>query len=202
MRGDDLKKINIWKLLSIFLLLISISWGGYNYFENWQAGRYAKQVISELEKTPKSEVVVQDYQPIYTGKEMPTQKIGDYYYLGELRIASLNLKLPVINQWDYERLKLAPSLYQGSYYEHNMIIAGHNYQSHFGPLLYINEGAVVEFINIEGEVFQYQVIDTQELEPTEISVLVSGETEEWDLTLFTCTNSTLARQIIRCKQIF
>ncbi|NLJ18254.1 sortase [Globicatella sulfidifaciens] len=197
-----MKKINRWKLISIVLLLISIGWGSYNYLEDWLAGQQSKTILSEMKLIKKNETVVEEYQPILQGKTMPTKQIGEYRYLGEIRIESLNLELPIIDQWDYPRLKVAPSRYQGSYYDQNLIIAGHNYHTHFGPLLYIDEGAIVELINVDGEVFRYQVIDTEELEPTEISVLVAGESEKWDLTLFTCTSSTLARQIIRCKQIF
>lgn len=202
LRGELLIRINYWKLFSILLLLISISWGTYNFYEDWHAGQLSKSILTEIKKINTKETIIQKYQPILQDKEMPTKKIDEYNYIGELRIESLKLELPVIDQWDYSRLKVAPSRYQGSYYDQNLIIAGHNYQSHFGPLLYIDEGAIVELVNVEGEVYRYQVIDTEELEPTEVSILLDGEFEKWDLTLFTCTSSTLARQIIRCKQIF
>lgn len=197
-----MKQINYWKLSSIILLLISISWGAFNYYENKEAGLQSAEVIQELRVAmPKGKLVTANQPIINQEKEMPKQKIDDYWYIGEIRIESLGIELPVMDQWDYDRLKISPSRYQGNYFNHNLIIAGHNYQTHFGPLLYINKGALVEIIDVNGNVYRYEVVDMQELKPTELSKLVQRETQDWDLTLFTCTSSTLARQIVRCRQI-
>jgi len=52
-------------------------------------------------------------------------------YIGVIDIPCLGLSLPIISDWSYPNLKIAPCRYKGSAYQDNLIIAGHNYQSHF-----------------------------------------------------------------------
>ena len=39
---------------------------------------------------------------------MPTAQIDGYDYIGTLTIPALELELPVMAQWDYDRLTIAP----------------------------------------------------------------------------------------------
>ncbi len=45
---------------------------------------------------------------------MPTVLIGGYAYIGEIEIPSLQIRLPVMESWDYDRLKISPCRYSGS----------------------------------------------------------------------------------------
>ena len=76
--------------------------------------------------------------------EMPTVELNGYDYIGVLEVASLELSLPVMDQWDYERLKISPCRFAGNVYEDNLVICGHNYSQHFQPLKYVpvDAGAV------------------------------------------------------------
>ena len=58
-----------------------------------------------------------------------------YGYIGVLQIPSLDLTLPVISDWSYPALQIAPCRYEGSAYDGGMVIAGHNFDSHFGNYL-------------------------------------------------------------------
>ena len=40
--------------------------------------------------------------------------IDGYNYIGIIEIPSINLKLPIISTFDYDRLKIAPCIYYGS----------------------------------------------------------------------------------------
>lgn len=59
--------------------------------------------------------------------DMPTQEIDGQDYIGTLVIESLGLSLPIISEWSYPRLRIAPCRYAGSAYLDNMVIAAHNY---------------------------------------------------------------------------
>lgn len=83
------------------------------------------------------------------------QKLNSY--IGILEIPSLDLSLPVMNEWSYPNLKIAPCRYSGSAYTGNFTIAGHNYSTHFGPVRNIDIGAQIIFTDVKGRSFYYEV---------------------------------------------
>ena len=78
------------------------------------------------------------------------------------------------------------------------MIAAHNYRTHFGLLESLAPGAQVKFTDVEGNVFSYEIAEIVILEPTAIEELLS---DEWNLTLFTCTYGGQARVAVRCRAI-
>ena len=54
--------------------------------------------------------------------------------IGTLKIPALHLELPVLSEWSYPLLRKAPCRYAGSAYKGNLVIAAHNYSSHFGQI--------------------------------------------------------------------
>ena len=125
--------------------------------------------------------------------EMPVIEIDGYSYIGVLQIPSLDLTLPVISDWSYPALQIAPCRYEGSAYG-GMVIAGHNFDSHFGNLSRLEPGDEIRFIDLSGHTFTYAVAETEVLEATAIEEMVTGG---WDLTLFTCTLSGQTRFTVR-----
>ncbi len=79
-----------------------------------------------------------------------------------------------------------------------MVIAGHNYTSHFGRLDNLTIGDSVIFIDAVGEINSYSVekLDTVEGENVE-AVQNSG----YDLVLYTCTLSGKERTAVYCNRI-
>ena len=86
-------------------------------------------------------------------------------YIGVLSIPSLELELPVISQWDYPALKVAPCRYSGSLYQDNLIICAHNYASHFGKLKELQPGDIVLFTDMDEHVVTFQVVGAGDAEP-------------------------------------
>lgn len=127
--------------------------------------------------------------------EMPVMDIDGVGYIGVLQIPSLDLTLPVISDWNYSALQIAPCRYAGSAYNGGLVIAGHNFDSHFGRLERLEPGDEVRFVDLSGNTFTYAVAETEVLEATAIDEMVGGG---WDLTLFTCTLSGQARFTVRC----
>ena len=126
---------------------------------------------------------------------MPTQTIDGIDYIGVLEIPSLNLELPVISQWSYPNLRIAPCRYSGSAYSGGLVIAAHNYDSHFGRLKTLQTDDEVIFTDIDGNTFTYKVAVMEILEPLATEEMKS---EEWDLSLFTCTIGGRSRVTVRC----
>lgn len=130
--------------------------------------------------------------------EMPVQKLQGYDYIGILRIPTLNLELPIMSQWSYKQLKIAPCRYTGSVYLDNMTICAHNYSRHFGGLKNLHIGDEVSFTDMDGNEFSYRVAELETLQPSDVDSMTAGD---WDLTLFTCTIGGKTRVTVRCERV-
>lgn len=116
-----------------------------------------------------------------------------------LSIPSIGLALPVMQQWSYPGLKIAPGRYSGALYTDDLVIAGHNYARHFSPLTHLTVGTEVLFVDMNDNTWHYAVSDTEVLQPTQIEEMAVKTSESnWDLTLFTCTTTGQARYALRC----
>lgn len=129
--------------------------------------------------------------------EMSTIALDGNEYIGTLEIPDLELSLPVMSEWSDPKLKLAPCRYTGSAYLNDLIVAAHNYPAHFGALSSLEQGAVVMFTDVMGNVFLYTVSEVEQLSSTALEEMERGD---WDLTLFTCTVGGRARLTVRCVQ--
>ena len=134
---------------------------------------------------------------------MPTEQIDGYEYIGTLEIPSLGLQLPVMNEWDYDRLKISPCRYSGSYYTDDLVICAHNYQKHFSPVKWIDMNADVYFITVDNVVYHYIVSNRETLQPTSVEHMIGQDSQdfgmdEWDMTLFTCSMGGQTRCAVRC----
>ena len=104
----------------------------------------------------------------------------------------------MIGQWSYPRLKIAPCRYSGSVYRDDLIVAAHNYFTHFGRLRELRLGERILFTDMEENTVTYEVSCLETLMPTETEQMESGD---WDLTLFTCTLGGQSRVTVRCVRI-
>lgn len=131
-------------------------------------------------------------------REMPTVTLGGYRYIGVLDVKSLDLSLPVMEDWDYDRLKVSPCRFAGNLYQDNLVICAHNYPQHFTPLKYAPLGTEVKFTDAEGTEFLYAISSVETIGPNDVEGMVHGD---WDLTLFTCNTNGQTRCAIRCDRI-
>lgn len=145
--------------------------------------------------------------PVHTGtpdyiidpaRDMPTKNVYGEKYLGVLEIPALSLKLPVMDEWSYKRLRKSPCRYTGSAYLDDMVIMAHNYSSHFGRINALSPGDSVFFTDVDGNAFKYRVLDVETLGSKAVGDMLSGD---WDLTLFTCTIGGEYRVTVRCKRV-
>ena len=105
-----------------------------------------------------------------------------------------------MSEWSYAGLKIAPGRYSGSTYADNMVVCAHNYAKHFSPIKWLAEGTPVYFTDMDGMRWSYEVSYVENLQPTQIEKMTekTGESDQWDLTLFTCTTGGRARCAVRC----
>ena len=189
----------------LLLIAAALALAAYNVIDAQRAARSAAQALEALSQTTavsaaEPEEASADNAPAYLADPempMPTVSFDGNDYIGRVDIPSLGLSLPVISEWSYPRLKIAPCRYTGSAYLDNLIIAAHNYSSHFGNLNRLNTGDTVTFTDVDGNQFTYAVSLIEDLPGTAIEEMQAGE---WDLTLFTCTLGGRSRITVRCER--
>lgn len=209
--------------LGLLLIAAALFLTAYNIYDGFRAGRSADRVIHRLEELIPTENITEGKEenqkelagivddgyaipeeselPDYVlnpEMEMPEKEINGISCIGVLSIPDLGLELPVISQWSYPNLKVAPCRYAGSAYLNNLVIAAHNYQSHFGMLKNLSQGSAVTFTDADGNVFCYEVAALETLAPTATEEMNSGD---YALTLFTCTLDGTSRVTVRCDRI-
>lgn len=193
----------------------------FTLWEDYQASAFSQAVVVELAQMTEPPVQTQPsampqlpeasggetlptVEPVpeelpdyvrYPEKVMPMAQVNGYDCLGLLEIPALERTLPVLETCTEWSLKTAPGCYTGSIYQKDMVIAGHNYTSHFAKLRSLKAGDAVYFTDLDGNRFVYEVADLETIEPADIEGMITGD---WDLTLFTCTYGNRHRLAVRC----
>lgn len=185
-------------ILSALLLLI------YNRCEDVRAGQEAESLLASVEAAISVQEMATPNKPESTealspplDPEMPVVTLDGYEYVGYVEIPTLGLKLPVMAEWDYTRLRIAPCRQFGSSRTDNLVIAAHNYDTHFGKLKELSKGDTVIFTDMEGIVSTYCIEKLETLSPDAVdTVLNSG----YDLVLYTCTKGGKTRVTVFCDR--
>lgn len=195
------KRGTILMTIGLLLLAAALFLAGYNIWDEHRAESSARQVLAQLEAEPPQEPLTPEKPTpeyiLHPEMDMPTVEIDGNRYIGRVSIPALGLELPVMSQWSYPNLKIAPCRYQGSAYTGDLIIAGHNYRTHFGPLKNLGMGDTVLFTDADGNQFRYAVAQVETLAKTAVEEMAAGD---WDLTLFTCTLGGQTRVTVRCVE--
>ena len=204
-------KGNILILLGILMLLGAVGLVAYNFWDANRAKEAAEQIseqlIEKIDENVKSEETAAPAPYMDPNTPMPVELIDGYEYIGILEIPSEELSLPVMAEWDYDRLKISPCRFIGSYYADDLVICAHNYDLHLGRLLSIDIGVDVYFTNVEGLTIHYIVTNRETVEPTAVEQMIenTGNSEtsllDWDLTLFTCNLGGQTRCAVRCSRV-
>lgn len=117
---------------------------------------------------------------------------------GSVSIPSLEIELAVILEWSYPNLNVTACRYSGTP-KSQLIIIAHNYRKHFGYIKELEPGDIVEFTDVKGNVYTYEVYTTETWATNQLTEIISGD--EWDLTLFTCTYGGANRVVVRCAKV-
>lgn len=144
--------------------------------------------------TPSQPVIL----PQPENKAFPVVEIDGYGYIGFLTIPSLELELPVMADWSYAQLKIAPCRYTGEGDSNDLVIMAHNYDRHFGRISGLHPGDTVAFTDMNGVTVYYEVVALDILAPSAVEEMTAGE---YDLTLFTCTYGGKTRVTVRCDRV-
>ena len=186
-------------ILGAALVLGALSIFLYNQHEASEAEKSVSDILPQLQDEIDSDnTSPTDNEGINYSGDMPTIEIDGYEYIGYLSIPSLGLELPVMADWSYPQLRIAPCRYSGSIWSDDMVLMAHNYARHFGQLSRLSIGEEVIFKDVNGITITYEVMAIDTLNPTEVEYMTSGE---YDLTLFTCTYGGKSRVTVRCDRL-
>ena len=193
--------------LGICCLIASVGFIVHNNQEEETAQNSSKNILQDIQENilviKHEESISEDIErdeseeiSIDIPQEMLATQVDCYDCIGILSIPVLELELPVLTDWSYAKLKIAPCHYFGSYYEKDFVIAAHNYQSHFGRLSDLQPKDLILFTDISGIVHCYEVVllETLPADATE-EMITSG----FDLSLYTCTPGGANRITVRCN---
>lgn len=191
------RKIGI-ALVTIGLCLIFFAVGLllYNNYENKKAEEQSDRLTKSLVDIAKDNQTIGETDPFDT--EMKVVDIDGYGYIGYISIPELSLNLPVMSEWDYTRLKVAPCRYYGSTKTDNLVICAHNYRSHFGYIGRLSVDSIIKFTDMERVEKTYIVTSVEILQPTDTELVKdTGD----DLILYTCTYGGRTRVVVRCEKV-
>lgn len=188
--------------IGVLLVIAALIFTGFNIYENIVADRAVKDALSLIDNAKKDNenAASPDKTPDYmidSDIEMPTVNVGGIEYIGTLEMPTIGKRLPVISNWSYDNLHYAPCRYSGSAYKDNLVICGHNYVVHFGPITNLGYGDSVIFTDVDGNVFRYKVAAVEILDPDSVEKMTDSG---YPLSLFTCTLSGATRATVRCEK--
>ena len=201
----------LFMVLGTVLVLGAIGLVFYNTQEDQAAREFSNSVMPEIrEQILQVQETVCTETPVQTPENTPaeylssedltmTEKIVDGYgYIGYLQIPDLELELPVMSQWDSGRLQMSPCRYTGSTRGENLVIMAHNYRSHFGRLSQLSVGTQVQFVDMDGKRWDYQVVAIDVLAAEAVEEMTAGV---YDLALFTCSTNRTHRVTVYCDLV-
>lgn len=190
------RRANVLIVVGLLLIAAALSLVVYNAWDSNRAARDSQEIVDALDAD-------EDVSGDSSDGEMPTKNVDGYDYIGEIEIPLASIKLPVMAEWDYDRLRISPCRYTGSYLTDDLVICGHNYPAHFRVLLSIDVGADIYFDTVDGQRIHYLVANRETVQPTSIEHMVENDknsdtADEWDLTIFTCNLGGQTRCAVRC----
>lgn len=188
-------------LFGLFSVTISATFLFSNLSEERAAEMTVKQELLEIRKIVQESEEIVENEPEMQQNETESQEESKAEsareYVGILTIPALEKTLPVRSDWSETLLKSTPCCYFGNISD-GIVIAGHNYRSHFSGLATLKPGDPLLLQDLSGSLHRYQVVQTEILNKQDVEAM---KDPRWPLTLFTCTNGGEKRVTVRCEKM-
>lgn len=182
-------------VLGVVLLLAAGGLYAYNRYEDAHAGAEAQTVVADLQQKVEAPEPEAESGPL--DPELPVVEIDGNEYVGEISIPAIGIDLPVMSEWSYPKLKISPCRQFGSSRTDDLVIAAHNYESHFGKIGTLALGDEVRFTDMDGIENHYMVSAIEVHDPTDVEAV---EHSGHDLVLYTCTYGGKTRIVVFCDR--
>lgn len=192
-----LKKIlKIQLYLSMFLIILIISFITYNKFKLFKQEKYSSQILSNYN-------ITKLYTDMYTQKNNNSLNtdIESSPILGIIEIPKIDIYYPIFSNYNDELLKISPCRFYGSQPGKlgNLCIAGHNYDNNkfFSKIASLQTNDEIIVYNNSNKKFSYYVYNIYEVKYDDLSPIYSYDKNDKLLTLITCNNLNNNRIIVR-----
>ena len=186
-------------MLGSALVLAAVCLYVYDRLEDARAGAQAASAVSQLRQSQSIAAVSETEQPADSAESLPTEDAeSEPEPASETPASSAEREyLGVLTEWSKANLKVSPCRQCGSTAGGDLVIAAHNYKSHFGRLSSLSEGDEVRFTSQDGAEAVYTVERTAQVSPEEPEALREGGCP---LVLYTCTPGGKARVVVYCQR--
>lgn len=187
-------------LLGVLCIVAALSLAVYNAWDDHRATVESAEIMDEV----RTAIVQRTEQEPDTEENNVANKktitVDGDTFLGCLLVPSMGLEIPIRSQFSMEGMESAAVCYAGSMEENNLVIGGHNYSRIFRPIKQLPEGALVQILDAGGKVTDYEVVSLEILNPNQVDAL-TADSDDWDLSLFTCTTGGGSRYVVRCARV-
>ena len=206
------KKSKSWILIAAGALLLLVAGGLFTYsrIDDYLAGLRAQRVLAQV--LNEGWDIAVDVEPgrgsgpsgffaeILDDSDFEQNEPLNYTVIGILEIPRLGLVLPVLSASTYALLDISVGRFMGSVDERpeRLVIAGHNYRSHFGQVYTLRPGDALTFTTAEGETFHYEMVRLETIS-SRGRALIEACTE-WELALLTCQRDNTFRTLARFRE--
>ena len=180
----------IFVIFGLVLICSALSLFLYNNYQEQQSYKETENILSALENSELNNNETNDTDEV-------TIDINGYEYIGFIEIPKIEIELPVLSEWDYARLKIAPCRQFGSINTDDIVIAAHNYKKHFGNLSSLNIGDEIILTDTSKNKHTYSVARMEVLKPTDVEKV---QNSGYDLVLYTCTYGGKTRVTLFCNK--
>lgn len=179
----------------------------HNQREADLAGKEAESLLLDVQSAITQRLTQAQWQESPQGEEEVTQPpldpelpvvcVDGFDYVGYLEIPTLELALPVLDDATYYHLQFAPCRQQGSSRTDDLVIAAHNYKTHFGKLNQLVTGDQVIFTDMDGIRWTYAVSTIETVDPYDVDEVLNSD---YALVLYTCTVGGQNRVAVFCDR--
>ncbi len=205
-----------WIIFGAVLIISALLLVFINMRQDEKSGKAARQILPEV-----LEIISENYEKNQSetdigidedllseykqpdNEEEPEETIvtkDGREYIGVVTIPAINVELPVQSSWSYNNLDVSPCRYSGTVSDGNLVIAAHNYRSFFRNLDSLDSGDEIVFTDANGINHFYSVVQTELINGRDVSKM-DENSDDWDLTLFTCNYSGYSRVTVRAVEI-
>lgn len=185
----------ILKIMGLLLIIVALCLTIYIKVQSDNAEKSSGYILGKLTEEMEKFEIPENFD----AEVDETIEIDNKKYMGIIEIPDIDVKLPIIKDWNYDNLKHSPCRYSGSIKKNNIIICAHNYVSQFGRLSKLSNGDSIYITKIGGNKIEYKVKEIGKINQKDIEQMKNGGS--WDLTLFTCNITGQARITVRCEKV-
>lgn len=179
------KKALILIILGIIFIFVAFGLIIYNNYVDNRAGQKSQEILTAIENSLEK-------------NNENTITINGAEYFGIIEIPAINIKLPIMSNWNDNHLKISPCIYYGSIETNDLVICAHSYKSLFRYIRNLNLEDTVIITDMDGNKYLYEVEVIEILSSTDVKDMIDSD---FDLTLYTCTNDNQNRVTVRLNRI-